>query len=266
MHHAIGMARFQLGDLVSALDNTDAALTAARGIDDAALEALCLQQMGGVLNAMGDHAASKRYFEAALSTAAAIGDEIAELRALMGLAAYHFETGDYASAGEQWTRALDIAERVGSHRNARITHGYLGFLHFDLGNLELSAYHVGECVRRSRAVGDARIEGTFEGLRGAVLAEQNRLAEAEAAFTAAKELLANNRYFSELVALYEGHLDVARARLAASLDDQVESKAHLAGAMLRIAVAEGGDSPLVKRSDDARIAIRILRRAIMQLR
>jgi hypothetical protein len=140
--------------------------------------------------------------------------------------------------------------------------GYLGVMHLDAGRLHEAERWLDRAVDRSRAVGDLRVEGIFEGMRGAVLASVDLVDEARAAFALSHELLANNAYFGQVIAVHRGHLDLAEARA-----DGDEARAATLGAAAeqRIAIAErgeGSEAPLVRRSDDARIAVRILRRAI----
>ena len=66
MELAVGMARFQLGDLEKALACSQAAVDAARASGDRRAEPLALQQVGAVLQAMGDAGAARAHYEAAL--------------------------------------------------------------------------------------------------------------------------------------------------------------------------------------------------------
>jgi hypothetical protein len=138
--------------------------------------------------------------------------------------------------------------------------GYLGVLHFDAGRLQEAERWLDNAAKSSRAAGDLRVEGIFEGIRGAVLAGLDLGDEARAAFTSAKRLLGTNAYFRGVVELYEGHLFLCAAREARGEghDDGAAALAHEAAR--RVADAEA----LTKRSDDARIGVRILRRALAQ--
>jgi hypothetical protein len=140
--------------------------------------------------------------------------------------------------------------------------GYLGVLHFDAGRLQEAERWLDNAAQSSRAVGDVRIEGIFEGMRGAVLASLDLVDEARAAFTSAHQLLAANPYFRSVIEVHEGHLALAEAREAgpgSTADALVEAAARR---IVRAEACDGETAPLVRRSDDARIAVRILRRAI----
>ncbi|MEP7124152.1 MAG: tetratricopeptide repeat protein [Byssovorax sp.] len=259
---AVGAARFQLGDLEWALAHGKAALLQARADGDGQAEPAVLQQIGGVLEAMGELAGARAHYEAALGLALDHDDEVAEARASMGLGSYHLETGRLDRAEHDYDRALLIARRLGMQRAARITMGYLGVTHFDAGRFQEAERWLDRAVDRSRAVGDLRVEGIFEGMRGAVLASVDLVDEARAAFTLSRELLASNSYFGQVIAVHQGHLELAEARAEG---DHARAAQLVAAASRRLGVAERGDAeeaPLVRRSDDARIAVRILRRAI----
>ncbi len=102
-------------------------------------------------------------------------------------------------------------------------------------------------------------------MRGAALASLDLLDEARAAFALADQLLRDNAYFREVIAVHQGHLDLAEAREAQADGDEGRARELVGAAARRLAAAEARDGeapPLVKRSDDARIAVRILRRAM----
>jgi predicted ATPase len=262
MHLAVGAARFQMGDLEQALAYTRAGSQVARAGGHRPEESLALQQSGGVLQAMGEAAEAGAHYEAALQLALETGDEIAEARAAMGLGSYHLEAGDLERAEVCYDRALLIARRRGMARSVRIVMGYLGVLHFDAGRLQEAERWLDSAVRSSRAVGDLRIEGIFEGMRAAVLASLDLVDEARAAFLSAHQLLAPHPYFRSVIDVHQGHLELAEAREAGR---GPEEEALIQAASQRIARAEAWDEetpPLVRRSDDARIAVRILRRAL----
>jgi predicted ATPase len=258
MHLAVGGDRFQTGDLDQALAFTRAACQVARAGGHRAEEALALQQVGGVLQAMGDAAGARAHYEASRDLAKEAGDEVVEVRAAMGLGSYHLEASDLDRAEAWYERALLLARRRGMARSVRIVMGYLGVLHFDGGRLQEAERWLDNAARSSRAAGDMRVEGIFEGIRGAALAQLDLGDEARAAFTSAKKLLGTNAYFRGVVELYEGHLFLCEAREARAEGRDDRAVALARDAARRVADAEA----LAKRSDDARIGLRILRRAL----
>ena len=265
MHLAVGGARFQMGDLEHALAHSRAALFASRAGGHPPEEALALQQIGAVLQAMGEASTARAHYDAALQLALEHADEVAEARAAMGLGSFHFEAGDLERAEVYYDRGLLIARRRGMARSVRIVMGYLGVLHFDAGRPQEAERWLDNAARSSRAAGDLRVEGIFEGMRGAVLASLDLVDEARSAFALAHQLLSSNPYFRAVIELHEGHLDLAEAREARADHAGGHAEALERAAERRIAEAEawhGETPPLVRRSDDARIAARILRRAI----
>lgn len=265
MHLAVGSARFQLGDLEPALAHARAALVTATNAADHRSEPLALQQIGGVLQAMGDAAAARAHYEGALTLAVERGDRVAECRASMGLGSYHLEAGELDRAESLYERALLIARRLSMTRNVRIVMGYVGVTHLDAGRAQEAEGWLDSAARASRAVGDVRVEGVFSGMRGAALATLDLVDEARRAFALSRRLLAENPYFRAVIEVHEGHLDLALARVAALEGAEEAARAHLRDAEHRLFIAEAGvdgQAPLTRRSDDARIAVRILRRAL----
>lgn len=265
MHLAVGSARFQLGDLEPALAHARAALVTATAAADHRSEPLALQQIGGVLQAMGDASAARAHYEGALSLAVERGDPVAECRASMGLGSYHLEAGDLDRAEAFYERALLVARRLEMTRNVRIVMGYIGVVHLDAGRAQEAEGWLDSAARASRAVGDVRVEGVFAGIRGAALATLDLLDEARRAFALAHRLLAENPYFRAVIELHQGHLDLALGRAAELEGDDEGSRAHVYAAEQRLFIAEvgvDGEAPLTRRSDDARIAVRVLRRAL----
>ncbi|APR78782.1 Signal transduction response regulator [Minicystis rosea] len=265
MHLAVGVARFQLGDLEPALTHARAALVEATAAGDGTSEPLALQQVGGVLQAMGDASGARAHYEAALALGVERADEVAECRAAMGLGSYHLEAGDLERAEAYYERGLLIARRLKMQRNLRIVTGYLGVLHLDAGRAQEAELWLDNAARLSRNVGDVRVEGIFTGMRGAALAMLDLVDEARDAFAMSLDLLRQNPYFAAVIELHQGHLSLAEARVLRAEGEDALADALIEAAEQRLAAAEAGEGdrpPLTRRSDDARIAARILRRAL----
>jgi len=265
MSHTAGAASFQLGDLPRAIEHLDRALEIANERDDATAISGVHYLLGSVHQSRGDKERARRELENALAIALRAGDGASEARAQMGLAWEQLERGDYAAARQRYERALELAEPLGMARTERIVTGYLGVLHFDSGDLDLAEVCLRSAAFESKRAGDFRVEGIFEGIRGGVLATLDRVAEARRSFDLADELLTGNAFYASAIAVHRGHLDLAEARVAARRADLGALRAHVEAARQRIADAcaegEGGES-IVRRSDDARLAVRILERAV----
>lgn len=181
MHMAVGMARFQLGRIDRALGNYELALELWRAAGDRGNEAQALQQLGAVHQTLGHTAAALSHYEDALELAVATRDGPGEARAAMGLGSYHLECGDHARARTFYERGFYLAKHHDMHRALRIVTGYLGVLAFDEGLLGEAERFLESATVSSRSVGDLRVEGVFDGVRGAVLAAMGRVTRRGAA-------------------------------------------------------------------------------------
>jgi len=270
MHRAVGSSSFQQGELTAALEHYERALAIERERGDHSAVSAVLEQLGAVQQTLGNTARARSYYRAALALAVEIADPAAEARASIGLGSYYLELGDLVSARECYERGLATAARLRMTRTQRIVGGYLGVLCFDSGELADAERHLAKAATSSREAGDLRVEGIFEGIRGAVLACQRRLAEARESFDLAERLLRPSPFFAGVIAIHRGHLDLAEAREAFAASEDLDGEACIAAAKRRIVDAclpspvprADAPRPLVHRSDDARIAVRILDRAI----
>lgn len=257
-HRAAAQAAFQLGDLEGAKSHLLRARDLERERGDARAIAAVHTQLGSLHNSVGELGVARDAFERALVLAHGSGDSVSEAYALMGLAWNHFEGGDRDTAREHWEHALQIVRRLRMSRSERIITGYIGLLEFDAGNLELAESHLAKASLASRRAGDLRVEGIFEGVRGGVLASLDRVAESRAAFDVADELLSRNAFYQGAIRVHRGHLDLAEARAALAEGHVRTARAHEDAARWRIEEARS----LSRRSDDARMAIKLLARAI----
>jgi len=257
-HRAAAHAAFQLGDLEGARNHLLRARDLERERGDARAIAAVHSQLGSLHNSVGELGLARDAFERALVLAHGAGDAVSEAYALMGLAWNHFEGGDRDTAREHWERALHIIRRLRMSRSERIITGYIGLLEFDAGDLALAESHLAKAALASRRAGDLRVEGIFEGVRGGVLASLDRIAEARAAFDTADELLSRNAFYQGAIRVHRGHLDLAEARAALAEGHESTARAHVDEARWRIEQAR----TLSRRSDDARMAIKLLARAI----
>jgi tetratricopeptide (TPR) repeat protein len=255
---AAAHAAFQLGELDAAREHLTSALAVERARGEPGAIAAVHCQIGSLHNSLGELDDARVAFERSLKLARGCGDVAAEALAVMGVAWTHFESGDRDGAQADYEDALALLGRLKMTRSERIVIGYLGLLHFEGGRLPHAEEHLRRAALASRRAGDLRVEGIFEGVRGAVLATQDRLAEAREAFDLSEELLARNTFYQRAIGIHRGHLDLAEARLAVVTGNARAADAHVARARWRIEEA----SALARRSDDARMAIRILERAL----
>src|SRR5262249_49721759 len=115
-------------------------------------------------------------------------------------------------------------------------------------------------IAAAREFGEVRAEGTFLAIAAAARAQLDDLAAAEQAADEAERLLIPHPMFLEVARVYRGLVDLANGRQAAARRDLDTARRYRSAARGRIATAT--TSKLVERSDDARIAVRVLKRAL----
>jgi tetratricopeptide (TPR) repeat protein len=267
MSKRAGEIAFQLGELDRSSEHLERALAieTERG-DDRALAAVHYL-IASLHQSRGDRQRARIEYGVSLALAKRVRDAAGEARAEMGLAWEHVELGDHAGARERYERAIDLAHPLGLERTVRIATGYLGISCFDAGALGEAEEHLRRAAYACRRAGDPRVEGVFEGVRGAVLATMGRLAEARRSFDLAEQLLVGNAFYGDVIAIHRGHLDLADATRAAKHGDLLEAELLFAAARARITKARApgaNGETFVARSDDARLAVRILERTLGQ--
>lgn len=260
-----GEVAFQQGDFDAARERLEDALAVEAERGDVSAVAAVHYRLASLHQSLDDSIRARLEYERSLALALGARDAAGEARATMGLAWGYLDRGDHASALEHYERALGILRRLKMARSERIVIGYAGLVHFDAGDLAEAEDHLRRAAFASRQAGDFWVEGIFEGIRGAVLATLDCAEEARQSFDLAEQLLAGNRFYAGTIAIHRGHLDLAEARAAAVCGDLDAVEIHRDNARMRIAHAfasEGGEPAHVTRSDDARMAVRILERAL----
>jgi predicted ATPase len=260
-----GEVAFQQGDFDAARALLEDALRVEAERGDIPSVAAVHYRLASLHQSLGDPLRARIEYERSLALALGARDSAGEARATMGLAWGYLERGDHGMALEHYERALTILRRLKMARSERIVIGYAGLVHFDAGDLAEAEDHLRRAAFASRQAGDFWVEGIFEGIRGAVLASLDCAEEARQSFDLAEQLLAGNRFYAGTIAIHRGHLDLAEARAAAVCGDVDAVVLHQENARLRIEqahTAEGDEPAHVTRSDDARMAVRILERAL----
>lgn len=265
MSKIVGEAAFQLGDFSAAVTSLERALAIAKELGDDRIGAAAHYLLGSLHQSRGDRQRARIEFGMSLAIAVHARDAASESRAELGLAWEHLDRGDHASARARYDRAIDLAMPLGLDRTVRIATGYLGIMHFDAGALAEADAHLARAAYDCKRAGDVRVEGIFVGIRGAVLAALGRVDEAKRTFELADELLAKSEFYARVIAIHRGHLEIAEARAASRRGDTATATSLRAAARARIEDARqpgpDGES-FVERSDDARLAVRILERSL----
>ena len=231
---ALGLTCFQLGQLEGARSAFEHALSIHRERGERGAVASILQNMGAVLASQGHLELARIHYENALALAVEGEDAVAEARATISLGSLWLEIGDLTRARGQYERGLAQARKLRLHRTERIVTGYLGILAFDANRLEEAEEKLALAARACGDAGDLRVEGIFEGVRGAVLAALDRIGESRGAFARSESALARNAFFADVIAIHRGHLDLAEARRAEDLGDRALAEANRSHARLRV--------------------------------
>ncbi|MFO0615583.1 MAG: tetratricopeptide repeat protein [Polyangiaceae bacterium] len=268
MHVLAGTTAFQAGELERAMDHLREAQRIATERGDRHMSVEVLYRIGSVELTLGRTADARANWERALALAVELCDGPGEARVSMGLGSYFFEAGDLEGARTFYERGERLSRALGMQRAHRVVIAYQAILLLELGDLARAETLLKRAVIASRQAGDGRIEGFNEGFRGAVLAARDRVDEAAAAFASADALSAPHPFQAELMDLLRAHLDLAEARSALRSSEWARVGFALARARGRAAVARApnaGATALVDRSDDARIALRLIDRMLAEI-
>jgi predicted ATPase len=263
-HTRLGYACYGLGRPAEALDHHERALAGYHDGGDVAGEVTTLQNLGGTLLSVGRGEEAMERFERSLSLCRARAYHRGEVRARASIAYYHLERGRYEPARASYEQALALARRFGVHRMAMLSTGYLGLLSFDHGLLDDASELLAAATAEAQKRGERRAEGLFLAIRGAVEAT---LGDVDGGMThaGAAEALLGGDVLAGVARIYAGHIELARGREAAGWGDHGAARRHHAAARARADAARAPGAAgqgLVDASDDARVALRILARAL----
>jgi tetratricopeptide (TPR) repeat protein len=275
-------------DFALAKSALEEARSTARSLGDADLEASTWLDLGVMHQAMDEFSEAQRCYVTVLDLHEAVASR-SEARARGNLGALAHDRGDLDGAYSHYVRAIAVAESIGDSR-------LLGVFLSNLAVLDRERGYAGSArqrfVRALHAMGEARdrrLAGIALGNLGMLELEEGRVAAALGAFERSAEMLA------ALGDVYSAAL--AHARLAAALamsgnapgadaaiarGEKLAARDERAIAIVRffrafpeaIRAREGGDAapvflerararasaatPLAARSDDVRVALRVL--------
>ncbi|HZO13132.1 MAG TPA: tetratricopeptide repeat protein, partial [Polyangiaceae bacterium] len=262
--YRLGYVLASSGHLEDALASYASAIGCFQTLDQQAGVARALQQQAACLQSINRPAEALALFERCRALSRTRGYQRIELRAEAGLGFHYLEAGHFDESMRHYQRCLELAREVGAGRTHTLVTGYVGLLCFDHDQDIEALEHTTAAAAAAREAGDTRIEGLFLAEKGAVHAARDEIEEAEAAFDRSDVLLEPNPFSAAICSIFRGHLELARARSAAARGDLDAWRRLRSQAARRIEDAsvarEGGR--LVDRSDDARIAVRILERAL----
>ncbi|APR80163.1 Signal transduction response regulator [Minicystis rosea] len=263
-HTRLGYVHYKLGRSAEALAQHERALAGYGATGDVVGEVTTLQNLGGTLLSVGRRAEAIDRLEQSLALCRARGYPRGEVRARASIGYYHLERGAYEPARASYEQSLALARRFGVHRMAMLSTGYLGVLSFDHGLLDDALEYLATATVEAQRRGERRSEAVFLAFRGAVRAA---LGDVDGAMThaGAAEALIDSDVVAVVVRLCAGHIDLARSREAAGFGDPAGARRHHTAAQARADAAHApgpAGQGLIDTYDDARVALRILERAI----
>lgn len=270
-----GLASSVLGWILLHLGRHDDAIECARGaqelhheLNDTALEIWDTAIEATALQAPEHGMLRQRRYEQMARLSRRYRFRHGEMLATAGLAFISLERGEFESARHCYDEAIELARSAGARSFAANLTGYLGLLHFDHDRLEDALALLTDAHRLARGAGDSWHEGHHGGTLGAVLAALDRIPDAITRFQEAEAILFEVPYWLAVLEVHRGHVDLARARARLAAGDVTGARHHQQHALDRLEVARSpgplGRAP-VERSDDLRVAARILERATQRL-
>lgn len=233
-----------------------------------AVRARALLSLGITRQHQGRLAEADALLASALEGFAQARDASAEGFTVGNLALLLQAQGRWTEADQAYGRAATLLARAGHRRYLALFRGFTGTLRCEQGQLAEARDCYQQAIAGLSDVGDRRFHGLFTAAAAAVEAAQDRITEAAEAFARAQAELESVADVARLGVLdvLEGHLDLARARAAEAAGDRGAALQHRSSAHARVAAAmrpgaTGGPS-LADRSDEVRIAVRLLQRAV----
>jgi len=262
---ALGAALLRQGKASEAWAALRQAEVLCRRVGDVPGEQHALCQQGGCAHSLGKADAALDHFERGLALARAWGLVRGQIRAEAGLGSHFLDAGDYDASREHLERCGVLARSVGFRRSTILVMGHLGILNFDHDRLGEALECLAAAVAEAGETGDDVPEGVFLAAEGAVRAAMGDPESAAPLVAKAQRVLANSPLFGTIVEVYAGHVDVALARFSSRSGDPGAAAERLNAARARVQRASCacvGTTRYVEQSDDLRIALRLLERAL----
>lgn len=203
------------------------------------LEALVINNLGGVYERLGEPIEARRRYRRALDL---LDDEATRARVLNNLGVVHRKMGEPGEALVHYTRALDLFRAAGDRGwEARVLHN-LATAYLTLGEPQRAAATLEQALALRRDLGDRRgVAYTLDSLGSARL----ELGEAEAAVACHREALELRRQLGDRRGEIASTSALARTLLAAG--DRGEGRELLATAL-----------PLAREEGDRELLARVL--------
>lgn len=253
-HAGLGLVAHGRGALERADAQYARALDLAMSLGEPAAEAAARRDLGNLSLQRGELDRARAHYEEALAKRP--GDDLRLEGIVRGnLGIVHQELGELDLALTELRRARDCLRQVGDRPFEAHLSGYLGAVLHERGQLDAAREAYGEAIEILREVHDVRLEGIFLAARAVLLAERGQRGHAENDLALAARRLDEVGDPALSVALTLHWATVALASAARGHGDLAAASAEARALIERVA-------PEVERSDDARFALRMLRRAL----
>lgn len=245
-----------MGKPLEAVDTATRALDSFRSLRHKWGEALALLERGSWLASVNRRVEAMDAQERAVVLLRRVSHSHGLARALAGSAVILMEDGDLAQARDRLEDAVDLAQRSGASRMASVARGYLALLHLSADRPDEAVEHLDIVVQGAAEIGDYLTEGYFCAIECAARARLDDVTGARACWERALARLDPDSTFMTVARVHHAHLDLALARGA-------QTQGERDAARLRAAEARSIVTPeLLQESDDARIALGLLERAV----
>ncbi|HWV38350.1 MAG TPA: tetratricopeptide repeat protein [Vulgatibacter sp.] len=251
-HNLLGMVREAQGRLDEGARCFETALGIFRRVGNRRYRALALMNLGVVRYAAGELERALSIFEQAIEASRAAGNRAGEADGIVNLGSVLLHLGNLGEAERQLRRGLDLEREAGNRRAVALTLGNLGVAAFERGELRFAEELLRTAVDTARVSGERNFHALYLAWHGAVSSLLGERASAPSEIRTARSWFESTGDVGHLATV-----GVLEAFLHLSSDEEREARVRAALSLLEA----GGSS---SRSAGARLAMRLLRRAIVQ--
>ncbi|MBD1903802.1 MULTISPECIES: CHAT domain-containing protein [Cyanophyceae] len=161
-----GIQQAQTGQVETALQSFQQALTIYREIKDRLNEGTTLGNLGVAYDLLGDYAKAIEYYQQSLALTKSIKDRLTEGRVLGNLGAVYYSLGDYATAIEYHQQHLAIAQEIKDRFREGKSLGNLGVAYAALGDYAKAIEYHQQSLAIAKSIEDRQGEGNSLGNLG----------------------------------------------------------------------------------------------------
>ncbi len=256
----LGVLHHQRRALADALRCYDRAIALERGRGEIRAQARLLGNLGALHHDQRQFELAEEHYLEALALLEALDDPRLSGITRTNAAVLWQERGDLDDADAAYRRAREELERAGDLRLAGISTGNLASLLQERGDASRAIALHREAIETLESTGDRRSEGLARARLSGALATNDQIESAAGMLAQAEELTRDSdAYVRAAVALHRAFVDLAQSRDA---KNESEAREHLTSARRRMDAmyepAADDRPPPVERSDDVRLALRLL--------